>query len=472
MLREPYLLRDRTVIGTRRTIGGTGPRRITSHQHQNVVRAAHHGHHHARLVHIELSGPVVRVSRLLIAPVALLLVALHPLQRYFRLLVQIVFNLGFAPSFLAQAMRNQGADHHHCVTTVNDIVIEIGHGVGEYPERKLHTPGTGRVITAWGIGSVDRHTAILWGEAELGMHLGPGTIHIHTDTVGVLGRRPQGRFVANIRVPSANIHEHQTHRSPDGGVGPAAVTEQANAMINPHLLHHRPADNYQRRCWIAGRLQALDVEPLVQQRLHCGNDNRHVLGAATGHDGVGRDGFNRGDTLAWRHNPQDFHGIPARSSDHAVNKFRGWRYDRQAISPAIRKILFDDIDGAPHRVQSGELRRRFSGHHVSFPLPLAFSPGPAVHTARRAPQRLLACSWQDSAAGSCPADNSEACVTALTMSAAAWTALAPATTWFPSGWGTTTNGKPSRFIDCLMEVASRTKFVVATTTAGLPVSSK
>src|SRR5262252_6012831 len=190
MLWEPYLLRDRTVIGTRRTVGGTGPRRITSHQHQNVVRAAHNGHRHARLVHIEPPGPVVRVSRLLIAPVALLLVALHPLQRHSCPLVQIVFNLGFAPPFLAQAMRNQGADHHHRVTAVNDVMIEIGHGVGEYPERKLHTPGTRGVITAWGIGSVDSYTAILWGEAELGMHLGPGTIHIHTDTVGVLGRSP------------------------------------------------------------------------------------------------------------------------------------------------------------------------------------------------------------------------------------------------------------------------------------------
>ena len=51
-------------------------------------------------------------------------------------------------------------------------------------------------------------------------------------------------------------------------------------------------------------------------------------------------------------------------------------------------------------------------------------------------------------------------------------AFSPATTGFPNGWGTTTNGKPSRFIDCLMDVASRTKFVVATMTAGLPVSSK
>ena len=38
------------------------------------------------------------------------------------------------------------------MTAMNDIVIEIGHGVGEYPERKLHTPGTCRVIAAWGVG--------------------------------------------------------------------------------------------------------------------------------------------------------------------------------------------------------------------------------------------------------------------------------------------------------------------------------
>ena len=58
------------------------------------------------------------------------------------------------------------------------------------------------------------------------------------------------------------------------------------------------------------------------------------------------------------------------------------------------------------------------------------------------------------------------------MSAATSAAFAPATARFPNGWGTTTNGKPARFIDCFMEVASRTKFVVATTTAGLPVYSK
>src|SRR5712691_10654787 len=124
-------------------------------------------------------------------------------------------------------MRNQGADYHYRVTTMNNIVIEIGHGVGEDPEGKFHTPGPRGVIAAWGIGGVDRHTTLLWCEAELGMHRGPGTVDIHADAVGVLGGRPQGRFVANIRVSSTNIHQYQAHRPADGGVGPAAVTEQA-----------------------------------------------------------------------------------------------------------------------------------------------------------------------------------------------------------------------------------------------------
>lgn len=64
------------------------------------------------------------------------------------------------------------------------------------------------------------------------------------------------------------------------------------------------------------------------------------------------------------------------------------------------------------------------------------------------------------------------CMTALTMSAATRVAFSLATTGSPSGWGTTTTGKPSRCIDCLIAVARCTKFVVATTTAGLPVSSK
>src|SRR4030095_7802662 len=83
--------------------------------------------------------------------------------------------------------------------------------------------------------------------------------------------------------------------------------------------------------------------------------------------------------MARRDTPQDFHGIPARSGDHAVDELLGWRYDRQAISPAIVKILFDDIDGAPHRVQSGEFRRRFSGNHVAFPLLLAPSRSRSMH---------------------------------------------------------------------------------------------
>jgi hypothetical protein len=112
-------------------------------------------------------------------------------------------------------------------------------------------------------------------------------------------------------VPAANIHQHQAHRPTDGSVGSATVAEQTNAMINPDLLDHRPADYHQRRCRIAGRLQALDVEPLVQQRLHCGHDNRHVLGATARHDSVGRNGLNCGDAMARGDNPQDFHGIPA-----------------------------------------------------------------------------------------------------------------------------------------------------------------
>src|SRR5262249_59465248 len=110
--------------------------------------------------------------------------------------------------------------------------------------------------------------------------------------------------------------------------------------------------------------------------------------AATSHDRVGRDSLNCGDAMARRDNPHDFHGIPARSGDHAVDEILGWRYDRQTIGPAILKILFDDIDGAPHRVQSSELRCRFSGNHVAFPLPLALSPDPEVCTARRTPTRL------------------------------------------------------------------------------------
>src|SRR4029453_178320 len=70
--------------------------------------------------------------------------------------------------------------------------------------------------------------------------------------------------------------------------------------------------------------------------------------------------------MARRDHPQDFPGIPARSGDHAVDELLGWRYDRQAIGPAMLKILFNDVDGASHCIRSGELRRRFSGNHVSF----------------------------------------------------------------------------------------------------------
>src|SRR5262249_31529996 len=152
-------------------------------------------------------------------------------------------------------------------------------------------------------------------------------------------------------------------------------------------------------------------------------------------------------------------GIPARSGDHMLDQFLGWRYDRQAISPAMLKILFDDIDDAPNCIRSGELRRRFSGIHVSF-----LSRWLSIQVQKYARQDSHQSAYRGAVArvpssGVCPAGNGEDSVTALTMSAATSAAFAPATTRFPSGWGTTTNGKPSRFIDCFMEVASRTKFV-------------
>src|SRR5262245_47298018 len=136
------------------------------------------------------------------------------------------------------------------------------------------------------------------------------------------------------------------------------------------------------------------------------------------------------------------------------------------------KILFDDVNGAPHRVQAGELRRRFSGNHVSF-----LSRWLSIQVQKYARRDSHQSAYRGTvvrvtSSGACPAGNSKDCVTALTMSAATSAAFSPATTRFPNGWGTTTNGKLSRFIDCFMDVASRTKFVVATTTAGLPVSSK
>ena len=53
-------------------------------------------------------------------PLKLLLVALHPLQWSPGPFVEIVLDLGFAPPVLAQAMRNQGTEHYHCMTAVND----------------------------------------------------------------------------------------------------------------------------------------------------------------------------------------------------------------------------------------------------------------------------------------------------------------------------------------------------------------
>jgi hypothetical protein len=107
-------------------------------------------------------------------------------------------------------------------------------------------------------------------------------------------------LVARLRVAAADVHQHQAHRPPDGRIGPAAVPEQADAMSDPHLLHHRPADHHQGRGRVTGRLQALDIEPLVQQRLDRGHDHRHVREAVAGHNGVGRDGLNGSDALARR----------------------------------------------------------------------------------------------------------------------------------------------------------------------------
>ncbi len=62
-------------------------------------------------------------------------------------------------------------------------------------------------------------------------------------------------------------------------------------------------------------------------------------------------------------------------------------------------------------------------------------------------------------------------VTALIMSAAASRACWAAASSAPRGWATTTTGSPSRFMEFLMVVASRTKLDVATNTVGLPRSS-
>src|SRR5882724_13427868 len=102
MLWDPHLLCDRPVVGPRWAVGGTGPRRIASYQYQNIVRAAHHRNHHARLLNIEPPRPIVGVSRLLAAPISLLLVSLHPLQRHSRPLVEVILDLCLGLACLAQ----------------------------------------------------------------------------------------------------------------------------------------------------------------------------------------------------------------------------------------------------------------------------------------------------------------------------------------------------------------------------------
>ena len=100
-------------------------------------------------------------------------------------------------------------------------------------------------------------------------------------------------------------------------------------------LAHRPVDDDHHRRPAGGGLQGVEIQLGIGDRFHRGDQRRHVLRLAAGHDSVDGDFFHRRMRPARRHRADDFIRFALGRREHLRDpRFRG-RDDRQAIGPAL-----------------------------------------------------------------------------------------------------------------------------------------
>ncbi len=151
------------------------------------------------------------------------------------------------------------------------------------------------------------------------------------DAVRELGGAALRSHVVASRPGAADVHEDQSERATDRGVGAEARAEAPAARVQSDASPIGAVDDDQRRHRMGRRLHAVEVEVGIEHRVHRGDDDRKVLRTAAGHHGVD------GDRLERRRPPQRGHG-PKRTpglgvSEHHPHAVGRRRDDGQAVAP-------------------------------------------------------------------------------------------------------------------------------------------
>ena len=181
----------------------------------------------------------------------------------------------------------------------------------------------------------ERHRALVWTEAALDVPRFPRMVlFVLGDAAGVFSRRTHRRPVRDTRRVAKTIEQDEAQGASDGRIGAHARSENVIRGVDAELRGDRPVDEHHDARARKSRRNMMQHELPRRERLHRGDDHRHVLGLAARHHRVDRDLFRGHRRVSRRKFSDQRVGREPRSGEHCVDERARRGDDRQAVGPA------------------------------------------------------------------------------------------------------------------------------------------
>ena len=180
------------------------------------------------------------------------------------------------------------------------------------------------------------HGAVIRLEPLIDVVRRPGAgVFVFRQTHAELGRQADEVGIACPGFAVADIDQTQTQGSANRRIGAIdhPRPHRRGPRVDPGPFGNRSIHQDDRRFRMAGDLHVPVVHLGLGQAVNRRQQHRELLGAATGHDRVNGDLFNRRQAKARLHHHEHVLRLATRPSQHLLDgSRRGW-YHRQAVTP-------------------------------------------------------------------------------------------------------------------------------------------
>jgi hypothetical protein len=230
-------------------------------------------------------------------------------------------------------------DDDRAVTRVGVVGAEARERVGQRGEDAFRH----RVVAGLGhdehrVGRLDvdhRHRRVTGPETERGVQRrqGRGGL-VLCHAVGERARVPVQREVGHARETAADVDQAEPKGPADRDVRPMPVAEYAEAGSDTGARRGGPVDDEKGRRAVGRALDLGHVEHRIADGTDRGDDHRHVLGPAAGHDRVDRHALER--RLAHRRPDaaERDRGVEVRRAEKSLDPLGGRHDHGQAVGAA------------------------------------------------------------------------------------------------------------------------------------------